>query len=70
MISLYEWEGKLETSRETAAIIKTRRNLAERIIATATPLHPYATPCFLVLPLEGGNSAFLDWVRGQTGPKA
>jgi periplasmic divalent cation tolerance protein len=66
MISLYEWEGKLETSRETAAIIKTRRELAEKIIETARPLHPYSVPCFLVLPVEGGNAAFLDWVRDQT----
>lgn len=66
MISLYEWEGKLETSRETTAIIKTRRDLAEKVIDTARLLHPYAVPCFLVLPVTGGNAAFLDWVRCQT----
>ncbi|HEX4158855.1 MAG TPA: divalent-cation tolerance protein CutA [Rhizomicrobium sp.] len=66
MVSLYEWEGKLETSRETAAIIKTCRNLADRVIETARPLHPYTVPCFLVLPVEGGHSEFLDWVRDRT----
>ena len=66
MTSLHEWEGKLETSRETAAIIKTRRSLAEKLIETARPLHPYTVPCFLVLPVEGGNAAFLDWARRQT----
>ena len=66
MVSLYEWEGELETNRETAAVIKTRRNLANRVIETARPLHPYAVPCFLVLPVEGGNAAFLDWIRTQT----
>jgi periplasmic divalent cation tolerance protein len=66
MVSLYEWEGKPEASRETAAIIKTRRNLVEKIIETARPLHPYTVPCFLVLPVEGGNPPFLDWVRDQT----
>ncbi|HTT84805.1 MAG TPA: divalent-cation tolerance protein CutA [Rhizomicrobium sp.] len=66
MVSLYEWQGKLETSRETAAIIKTRRALANQLIETARPLHPYTVPCFLVLPVEGGNAAFLDWVRAQT----
>ncbi|HEX3665633.1 MAG TPA: divalent-cation tolerance protein CutA [Rhizomicrobium sp.] len=66
MISLYEWEGRLETGAETAALIKTRRDLAGRVIETARPLHPYTVPCFLVLPVEGGNPAFLDWVREQT----
>ena len=58
--------GKCETSRETAAIIRTRRELVEKIIETARPLHPDSVPCFLVLPVEGGNAAFLDWVRDHT----
>jgi periplasmic divalent cation tolerance protein len=66
MTSLYEWEGKLETSRETAALIKTRRQLAEKLVETARPLHPYTVPCFLVIPVQGGNADFLDWVRGHT----
>jgi len=66
MTSLYEWEGKLQTSRETAATIKTRRSLAEKLIETARPLHPYTVPCFLILPVDGGNVTFLDWMRLQT----
>jgi periplasmic divalent cation tolerance protein len=66
MLSLYEWEGKLETNHETAAIIKTRRVLAEKLIEAARPLHPYTVPCFLVLPVEGGNTSFLHWIREQT----
>ena len=66
MTSLYEWEGKLETIHETAAIIKTRRNLAEKVIKTARPLHPHAVPCFLILPIASGNPEFLGWVRDQT----
>jgi periplasmic divalent cation tolerance protein len=66
MTSLYEWDGKLEKSRETTAIIKTRSDLAEKAIETARPLHPYSVPCFLVLRVEDGEPAFLDWVRGQT----
>jgi periplasmic divalent cation tolerance protein len=68
MASLYEWEGKLETGRETAAIIKTRRTLANRVIETARPLHPYTIPCFLILPVAGGNADYLDWMRAQTAP--
>jgi periplasmic divalent cation tolerance protein len=66
MHSLYEWQGKLESGPEVAAFIKTRRANVEDVIATARPLHPYTTPCFLVLPIEGGNADYLDWVQGQT----
>lgn len=66
MTSVYEWQGKLETGAEVAAFIKTRRSLADRAIAAARPLHPYALPCFLILPIEGGSADYLDWVRTQT----
>jgi periplasmic divalent cation tolerance protein len=64
--SVYEWQGKLETGSEIAAFIKTRRALAEQVIAAARPLHPYTVPCFLVLPIETGNADYLAWVRAQT----
>ena len=71
MISVYEWQGKVEAGAETAALIKTRRTNIEAVVAAARPLHPYAIPCFLVLPIEAGNADYLDWVRDQTrsGPK-
>ena len=66
MTSVYEWEGKREASEEFAAFIKTRRELAERAIGTARPLHPYTVPCFLILPIEGGNEDYLAWARERT----
>ena len=49
-----------------AAFIKTRRALVEEAIAAARPLHPYTLPCFLILPIEGGNADYLAWARRQT----
>lgn len=66
MTSIYEWQGKLESGPEFAAFIKTRRALVHDVIATARKLHPYTVPCFLVLPIEGGNNDYLDWARRQT----
>jgi periplasmic divalent cation tolerance protein len=69
MTSVYEWQGKLETGAEYALFIKTRRSLAQKVIAAARPLHPYTVPCFLVLPIEGGNTDYLAWARAQTEPR-
>lgn len=66
MHSIYEWQGQLESGPEIAAFIKTRRANVESVIAAARPLHPYATPCFLILPIDGGNPDYLDWARTQT----
>ncbi|MDE2183667.1 MAG: divalent-cation tolerance protein CutA [Alphaproteobacteria bacterium] len=68
LTSVYEWQGKLESGAEFAAFIKTRRALVERATAAARALHPYTVPCFLVLPIEGGNDDYLAWARAQTAP--
>jgi periplasmic divalent cation tolerance protein len=66
MTSVYEWQGKLESGPEVAALIKTRRALVDAVMAAARPLHPYSVPCFLVLPIEAANPDYLAWARAQT----
>jgi len=66
MTSIYEWQGKMEVAPEVAVFIKTRRALADAAVEAARPLHPYSVPCFLILPVEGGNSNYLEWARAQT----
>jgi periplasmic divalent cation tolerance protein len=66
MTSIYEWEGMLDLATEVAAFIKARRVLIDEVIAATRPLHPYSVPCFLVLPIAGGNEDYLAWAREQT----
>jgi len=66
MVSVYEWQGKLETGPEYAAFIKTRRAQVPAVTEAARKLHPYTIPCFLVLPIDGGNDDYLAWARAQT----
>lgn len=66
MTSVYEWQRKLETGPEYAAFIKTRASLVPAVTEAARPLHPYTVPCFLVLPIAGGNDDYLSWARAQT----
>ena len=70
MTSVYEWKGKVETETEVAAFIKTRAELADAAIAAARKLHPYTVPCFLILPIAGGNDDYLEWARAQTAREA
>jgi periplasmic divalent cation tolerance protein len=66
MTSVYVWRGKQEETQEVAAFIKTRRSLVDSAVAAARAQHPYTTPCFLVLPIAGGNDDYLAWARNQT----
>jgi periplasmic divalent cation tolerance protein len=68
MVSVYRWEGAVERGQECVVIIKTRAGLADRAIAAARARHPYTTPAFVVLPVEGGLAAYLDWIVAMTKP--
>jgi periplasmic divalent cation tolerance protein len=65
MESIYRWEGKIETTKEAVLILKSTVALSDRIIARVESLHPYNTPCILVLPIEKGSEAYVRWLKGS-----
>ena len=64
--SVYRWQGKVETAREVALMIKTTRARYPEIEAVIRALHVYEVPEIIVLPIEHGLPAYLDWVRVET----
>lgn len=69
MRSVYRWEGTVETADEVVLILKTVHDCAEAAMRRLGELHPYRTPCALVLPLSGGLPAYLAWLaEGVTAP--
>ncbi len=65
--SVYWWEGKVCEDSEAVLICKTRADLAESVVKRVRELHSYACPCVVVLPIEGGNPAYLEWIGTETG---
>ena len=70
MISHYWWEGAIERGEEVVMIIKTRASLAEAVRAAVKEMHSYTTPAILVLPIEGGEPAYLEWLMTETSKVA
>jgi periplasmic divalent cation tolerance protein len=70
MISHYWWNGAIERGEEVVMIIKTRASLGERVAAAVKEMHAYATPAILVLPIEGGDPGYLDWIMTETATTA
>src|SRR5215471_7410270 len=66
MISHYWWEGAIERGEEVVMIIKTRASLAERLCEAVKQAHAYTTPAIAVLPIEGGDPAYLGWLLAET----
>ena len=52
MRSVYEWEGRIEAGSEFAAFIKTRKVLAQAVIAAARPAARRSRP---LLPAAAGR---------------
>ena len=66
MISHYWWQGAIERGEEVVMIIKTRSSLAEDVRSEVKAMHSYTTPAILVLPIEGGERAYLEWLMKET----
>jgi periplasmic divalent cation tolerance protein len=64
--SHYWWQGKLESSAEVLLLMKTRRTLLGRLEKVILAAHPYDTPEFVVLNLDGGADRYLAWLASST----
>jgi len=66
MKSIYHWEGKIESGEEVILIAKTKTALVDELTENVKALHSYKCPCIVSLPIEGGNTEFLNWIRNET----
>lgn len=64
--SVFYWEEKLCTGPEAALILKTTESCTGALTARIKELHSYACPCITVLPIQGGNADFLNWIEQNT----
>jgi periplasmic divalent cation tolerance protein len=63
--SIYRWQGKVESSTETLLLLKTAPDRLEALQARLHELHSYETPELLVLPVESGSPAYLEWLHSS-----
>jgi periplasmic divalent cation tolerance protein len=60
--SVYRWQGEVESSSETLLLIKTATEKLPALEARLHELHAYQLPEFLVLEVESGSHAYLEWL--------
>lgn len=61
--SIYQWEGKLEDTTESLALLKTSVDKAAALEERLSVLHPYGTPEILTLAPEKVSAAYAAWVK-------
>jgi len=67
--SLYQWNGKLNHTREVPLLIKTTRAAYPRLESLLCELHPYELPELIAVPVTTGLPAYLNWVMQETQPR-
>lgn len=65
MRSWYWWEGSITASSEVVLVAKTTRAQQAAFTAAIVAAHRYQVPCVVFVPLSGGHTPFLDWVRRE-----
>jgi periplasmic divalent cation tolerance protein len=64
-VSIYRWQGEVESASETMLLIKTSIELLATLESRLNELHSYEAPEFLVLPVESGSNTYLNWLKAN-----
>jgi periplasmic divalent cation tolerance protein len=66
MSSTYRWRQTVEHEAERQLVIKTTRHRVPALKQRIRELHPYELPELIVIPVEDGLEAYLQWIVEQT----
>ncbi|MGH9580345.1 MAG: divalent-cation tolerance protein CutA [Terriglobales bacterium] len=67
MESVYRWQGAVETAAEFLLLIKTTAEAFPRVRDAIVELHSYELPECMMLSVEDGSEAYLNWVADSIG---
>ncbi len=63
--SFYYWEGQLKREHEALLLVKTVESRAAAVQDYVLSHHDYELPEVLQVAVEGGSSAYLNWLADQ-----
>jgi periplasmic divalent cation tolerance protein len=61
--SFYWWDGKICKDDELLLVAKTKTSLFKELEKAVKKLHSYDVPEIILLPIEDGSNAYLDWIN-------
>lgn len=66
--SFYWWKGTIEEDQEVLVIMKSYKNLFQKLSSRIIELHSYDVPEILAIPIVDGSSSYLDWMKVYLEP--
>ncbi|XP_030382067.1 protein CutA homolog [Scaptodrosophila lebanonensis] len=67
--SIYMWEGKVNEDNEYLLMIKTRTERVDDLTKHVRENHPYSVAEVISLPIENGNTPYLNWIASTVPAK-
>ncbi len=67
IISVFRWQGEVQTEQEWRLEIKTTADRVGALIAHIRANHSYDVPEIIATPITGGSAEYLSWVTAETG---
>ena len=66
MKSYYWWDDKICKDDELLLVAKIKTSLFKELEKAVKKLHSYDVPEIILLPIENGSNAYLDWINQVT----
>src|SRR6266567_5941598 len=63
--SLYRWKGEIEETDEYLLVIKSSRDLFDRLRLELEKAHTYEVPEVVAMPVVDGAPNYLHWLDGE-----
>jgi len=60
--SIFYWSGEIEEAEEYLILMKSRKDLFNRLAETVNALHSYEVPEIIAFPIVEGSKAYLGWL--------
>ena len=64
--SIFSWDGELCEEHEALMIIKTKKELFDKVNAMIQGLHSYNVPEVIALPMVEADEQYLKWIEHET----
>jgi len=65
--SIYRWKGAVEETTESMVVFKTTVTRSSEMQARLKALHSYEVPEIILIPVQDGLPAYLQWVQESVG---
>jgi len=63
--SVFWWKERIDKVNEVLLILKTRKDLFDRVVDQVKLLHTYEVPEIIALPVACGSKEYLDWIEKE-----